>query len=195
MKIFVAEFRPYDLKDTPFFWKLVLEINGTGYYHSGVLLGNRYFEMWEKGYRELPFSSFEQLIKDRGLSQKPPDTIDFVEIPKEFTEEEIDGSIKWWTDKIKPGMFFGYLRFLELMFSKIFRWVSENYYKKTGKVLIYAKTEAEKSVRICSSAVDESIKIAGFDCFPEYDETIVVPGMFAKKFGVSKNKKFEEKDK
>jgi hypothetical protein len=186
MNVYIAEFRPYDLKTTPFFWKLVLDVLGTGFYHTGVLIGNRYFEMFEKGYREIPFTSFEQLNKDRGQAQKPPDAIDFVELPREFTKEELDKMIKWWTDKMKPGMFFGYIRFAELAFSKIFRKLSEWYYKKTGKVLIFARTDAEKTVRVCSSAVAECLKESiGYDLFPELDETIVVPGWFANKFGIT----------
>lgn len=184
MKVYIAEFRPYDLKTTPFFWKLVLDIVGTNYYHTGMVIGNRYFEAYDKGYRELKFTSFEQLNKDRGQSQNPPDAIDFVLIPKEFSQEEIDIGIKYWQESIDKHLKFGFIRFAQLAFSKLFRWVSENYYKKTGKVLIYARTDAEKNVRVCSSSCGYALSKMGFDPFPELDETIVVPGWFAKKFGI-----------
>jgi hypothetical protein len=189
MKIIVAEFRPKNLNKLPIFWKLVLDIIGTGYYHTGILIHNRYFEMYESGYRELPFTSFEQLNHDRGLiganKYNAGDVIDFFEIPQEFSQEQIDVAIKWWQGKIKPGMFFGYIRFIELAFARTFRKLSEWYHRKTGKILLFAKTDAERQVRVCSGAVDECLRSIGCDLFPDFDETITVPGSFAKVLKIS----------
>jgi hypothetical protein len=178
MKVYWAEFRPKDFKTAPFFWKIVLKICGT-HYHTGIVIGHRYFEMGPKGYCELPFESFEQLNHDRGLMANPPDVIDFVEIPYDFTDEQISTGINWWVKQARRGLGFGYTRFIELAFAGIFRKLSTWYFNVTGYELPFATTWFEKRIRVCSIAADVCTKTMGFDAFKNIDEYITVPGMSA----------------
>lgn len=183
MKLYICEFRPINIDKLNLFWKLGYKLIGTGYYHTGMVIGDTYYELVVEGYRSFPFTTFHELIEKRAHPRH--DTMDIIEIPHEFTEEEIQKCKAWWDQKIKDHVGYGWIRVISVLFYKTLRQLSNYYYKATGHVLQFAKTDAERSIRICSSAVDECPKDAvSYDLFPEYDEAITIPGLSVEKYGI-----------
>jgi hypothetical protein len=100
-------------------------------------------------------------------------------VPFDFTEKQIRKGLKWWKKKEDSKKWYGYTKLLTFLWLVPMRPFMKKYYEKKGRP--YTPKINFKKSEVCSVAVDRCLKHMGYDMFPEFDERVTWPGLFAEK--------------
>ena len=180
-KVLVAEFKSF--KFNPF-QKVTAFFTGRKYYHSGMVIvddDNVWFADLAMGRGD---DGDYQIIDTKTtlenfINKEGPKGVDFFEVPKKFTDKQIEKMIKWWTRRhdLKKKYGLNKLTTFPLLakMQPFYYW----YYRQNKRPYIPKADIPNQDV--CSVAVDQCLKLCGFDVFPELSERVVYPGMFAER--------------
>ena len=177
MKAYTIEFKVDDSLPS----KITSHFTNTGYSHTGGAFQdehNNWYYAELDGWQKKPYTI--RRIKSLDDFLKSNKKMVAFKLPYEFDDLEMFALKLWWLDKREKNYPYGWLKLTSFIFWKPLYNFALKHYEKTGKVFKPILGNWIKKEMVCSVAWDKSLKEAcHYDCFPELDEDMIVPGCWA----------------
>jgi hypothetical protein len=176
VKCYVIEFK----KTRNILSQITTFITKQNYSHTGMFFDKHYYELdaWDSYKNEPDYQiKLYKGIKDYLAVNPDKKVTEAFELPHDFKYDDIEKGHKWWISRKDKKYGFG--RLFSFLWIVPLRPFFMRRYIVTGKSF---KPFLELKGDVCSIAVDKCLKEMGFDAFPEFNERVTYPGLFASKF-------------
>ncbi len=129
----------------------------------------------EADYHIVKYKGIKDFLKNNPESKRT----EAYEIPVNFTQAQCNKGIKWWRIRQNRKDNYGIARLFSFIWSIPMRGFMHRYYLKHKKP--YPILAGIKNDDVCSVAVDKALRYMNYDMFPEFDEHVTYPGLYAEK--------------
>lgn len=176
MKVYIIEF----LADNSIISQTITSVTKRPYSHSGMFIDHYFCELdpKDKGahYHMISYPTIKKFLKNNPDAER---THAF-KIPHDFSTNDVAQGLKWWHEHQKKNAIYGFSKLFTFLWTiklhKFYYWYYQKYGTPYRPIISY-------SSHVCSVACDVCVKTSmNFDIFPELDERIIYPGMYAKKY-------------
>lgn len=156
------------------------DYTGTGYCHTSMILyysNKRLFHCEENAFHNPP--SYAECFGDLKSFKSKNENCRLFLIDKTFSENEMSNMLNYWHNVYNYGFIKLVSMLITVKLNPFYKW----YFKKTGKEFKPFLGNIIKSEKVCSGRVEECLNISGnYDSFPEMDDDIIYPGLWAYKY-------------
>jgi hypothetical protein len=174
MKVYIIEFKTVN----DIISKAIQFVTRKKYTHTEIFFDNTNYGLVPftktNDYSKTKYKSIEDYLKNNPNKDR---TVAF-EVPYDFTKEQINKMHKWWEKRIISDKKYGYITLLSFLWRVPLRLFYREYYKHKKEPFDIKFMTCEDQ---CSISVDLTLKVGGYDLFPEFDERTTYPGLFAEK--------------